>query len=83
MNFANMTSAHFIFIPVVLFVGIVIGLDSRFARGAGRVCDGNEETQQEIRRSGNSVRQESCLVVRPISSVAPNLQSTDLPVEIR
>ena len=25
MNFANMTSAHFIFIPTVLFVGIVIG----------------------------------------------------------
>jgi hypothetical protein len=36
MNFANMTSAHFIFIPVVLFVGIVIGwiLGSRAARDA-------------------------------------------------
>jgi len=36
MNFANMTSAHFIFIPVVLFVGIVIGwiLGSRAAKEA-------------------------------------------------
>ena len=36
MNFSNMTSAHFIFIPTVLFVGIVIGwiLGSRAARDA-------------------------------------------------
>jgi hypothetical protein len=36
MNFANMTSAHFVFIPVVLFVGIVIGwiLGSRAALDA-------------------------------------------------
>ena len=36
MNFANMTSAHFIFIPTVLFVGIVIGwiLGSRAAHDA-------------------------------------------------
>jgi hypothetical protein len=36
MNFANMTSAHFIFIPTVLFVGIVIGwiLGSRAAKDA-------------------------------------------------
>ena len=36
MNFGNMTSAHFIFIPVVLFVGVVIGwiLGSRAARDA-------------------------------------------------
>jgi hypothetical protein len=36
VNFANMTSAHFIFIPVVLFVGIVIGwiLGSRAAQDA-------------------------------------------------
>ena len=36
MNFANMTSAHFVFIPVVLFVGIVIGwiLGSRAAQDA-------------------------------------------------
>jgi hypothetical protein len=36
MNFANMTSAHFIFIPAVLFVGIVIGwvLGSRAAQDA-------------------------------------------------
>ena len=25
MNFANMTAAHFIFIPAVLLIGIVIG----------------------------------------------------------
>ena len=36
MTFANMTSAHFIFIPVVLFVGVVIGwiLGSRAAQDA-------------------------------------------------
>lgn len=36
MNFANMTSAHFIFIPAVLLVGVVIGwvLGSRAARDA-------------------------------------------------
>ena len=36
MNFADMPSTHFIFIPAVLFVGIVIGwsLGSRAARDA-------------------------------------------------
>lgn len=36
MNFGNMTSAHFIFIPAVLIVGIVIGwiLGSRAAQDA-------------------------------------------------
>jgi hypothetical protein len=36
MNFGQMTSAHFIFIPTVLFVGICIGwvLGSRAARDA-------------------------------------------------
>lgn len=36
MNFSNMTSAHLIFIPAVLLVGIVIGwiLGSRAAQDA-------------------------------------------------
>jgi hypothetical protein len=36
MNFADMPSTHFIFIPAVLFLGIVIGwiLGSRAARDA-------------------------------------------------
>ena len=36
MNFGNMTSAHFIFIPAVMLVGIVIGwiLGSRAAQDA-------------------------------------------------
>lgn len=36
MNFAEMTSAHFIFIPAVLLIGIVIGwvLGSRAAQDA-------------------------------------------------
>lgn len=36
MNFGNMTSAHFIFIPAVLLVGMVIGwiLGSRAAQDA-------------------------------------------------
>ena len=36
MNVGNMTSAHFVFIPVVLFVGVVIGwiMGSRAAQDA-------------------------------------------------
>ena len=36
MNFGNMTAAHFIFIPAVLLVGIIIGwiLGSRAAADA-------------------------------------------------
>ena len=36
MNFSNMTSAHFIFIPTVLFIGVCLGwvLGSRAARDA-------------------------------------------------
>jgi hypothetical protein len=36
LNFAEMTSAHFIFIPAVLLIGIVIGwvLGSRAAQDA-------------------------------------------------
>ncbi len=36
MNFSNMTSAHFIFIPAVLLIGVVIGwiLGSRAAQDA-------------------------------------------------
>lgn len=36
MNFSHMTSAHFIFIPTVLFIGVCIGwvLGSRAARDA-------------------------------------------------
>jgi hypothetical protein len=36
MNFSHMTSAHFIFIPTVLFVGVVVGwiLGSRAAQDA-------------------------------------------------
>ena len=50
MNFANMTSAHFIFIPVVLFVGVVIGwiLGSRAARDAFAV-----EMRKREKRAGS------------------------------
>lgn len=36
MNFSNLTSAHFIFIPAVLLLGIVVGwiLGSRAAQDA-------------------------------------------------
>jgi hypothetical protein len=39
VNFSEMTSAHFIFIPAVLLIGIVIGwvLGSRAAADAYRV----------------------------------------------
>jgi hypothetical protein len=50
MNFANMTSAHFIFIPTVLFVGVVIGwiLGSRAARDAFAM----ELKKREAKRAG-------------------------------
>lgn len=50
MNFANMTSAHFIFIPAVLFVGIVIGwiLGSRAAQDAFAM-----EIKKRNKRSGD------------------------------
>jgi hypothetical protein len=54
MNFANMTSAHFIFIPVVLFIGIVIGwiLGSRAAQDAFAM-----ETRKRVKREeGRGVR---------------------------
>jgi hypothetical protein len=49
MNFANMTSAHFIFIPVVLFIGIAIGwiLGSRAAQDAFAM-----EMKRQNKRSG-------------------------------
>ena len=51
MNFANMTSAHFIFIPVVLFVGVVIGwiLGSRAAQDAYAVEMKEREREQRAR----------------------------------
>jgi len=49
MNFANMTSAHFIFIPVVLFVGVVIGwiLGSRAAQDAYAVEMKRRQTREQ------------------------------------
>jgi hypothetical protein len=58
MNFANMTSAHFIFIPVVLFVGIVIGwiLGSRAARDAFAVE--LKKRDSRLRTAGSGTGQE-------------------------
>jgi hypothetical protein len=48
MNFADMPSTHFIFIPAVLFMGIVIGwiLGSRAARDAYAAELRKRESQQ-------------------------------------
>ena len=56
MNFANMTSAHFIFIPVVLFVGVVIGwiLGSRSAQDAMAM----ELRRREKREEGRGKRED-------------------------
>jgi hypothetical protein len=56
MNFANMTSAHFIFIPVVLLIGIVIGwvLGSRAAQDAFAM----ELKKRERRQGREGVRGE-------------------------
>ena len=53
MNFANMTSAHFIFIPTVLFVGVVVGwiLGSRAAKDAYAM----EMKKREKKASGSGL----------------------------
>ncbi len=57
MNFANMTSAHFIFIPVVLFVGIVIGwiLGSRATQDAFAMEMKRREARQSRDRRPESL----------------------------
>ena len=62
MNFANMTSAHFIFIPVVLFVGIVIGwiLGSRAAQDAFAM-EMNKRKKEEGR--GNEIRSDTLIFI--------------------
>ena len=50
----DMTSAHFIFIPSVLLVGIVIGWILGSARRARRICDGVEEAGREKEESVGS-----------------------------
>ena len=54
MNFANMTSAHFIFIPTVLFVGICIGwvLGARAARDAYAMEMHKRDTRLKAQGSG-------------------------------
>ncbi len=56
MNFANMTSAHLIFIPTVLFVGIVIGwiLGSRAARDAYAMELKKRDSRLQASGSGQS-----------------------------
>jgi hypothetical protein len=51
VNFGNMTAAHFIFIPAVLLLGIVIGwiLGSRAAHDAQAAADARAR-----KRSGSS-----------------------------
>jgi hypothetical protein len=53
MNFSNMTSAHFIFIPAVLLVGIVIGwiLGGRAAQDAF-AAEMKRREEREKRKSG-------------------------------
>jgi len=56
MNFSNMTSAHFIFIPTVLFVGICIGwvLGSRAARDAYAMEQHKKGSRLKAQGSGGS-----------------------------
>ena len=56
MNFSNMTSAHFIFIPTVLFVGICIGwvLGSRAARDAYAMEQHKKGSRLRAQGSGGS-----------------------------
>jgi len=52
VNFSNMTSAHFIFIPAVLLLGVVVGwiLGSRAAQDAFAV-ELKRRAERENRRS--------------------------------
>jgi len=56
VNFANMTSAHFLFIPAVLLIGIVIGwiLGSRAAADAYAA----DLKRREERAARNAARHE-------------------------
>jgi hypothetical protein len=58
VNFANMTSAHFIFIPTVLFVGICIGwvLGSRAARDAYAMELRKRDSRLKAQDSGQSAK---------------------------
>ena len=64
VDFGNMTSAHFIFIPAVLLIGVVIGwilgsraaadayaaeLKKREARRAAASASDREPTRQDVR----------------------------------
>jgi hypothetical protein len=53
MNFANMPATHFIFIPAVLMIGVVIGwiLGSRAARDA-YAAELKKRERKERSRSG-------------------------------
>lgn len=55
MNFGEMTSAHFIFIPAVLLIGIVIGwvLGSRAAQDAFAAELRRREEKERRRRGGS------------------------------
>jgi hypothetical protein len=57
VNFANMTAAHFIFIPAVLLVGIVIGwvLGSRAAADAYAMELKKRESRLKAPGSGKNV----------------------------
>jgi hypothetical protein len=57
VNFANMPSSHFIFIPAVLLIGVVIGwiLGSRAARDAyAAELRKREEREARRRASGQA-----------------------------
>ena len=60
MNFANMTAAHFIFIPAVLLIGIVIGwvLGGRAAQDAF-AAELQEARGDGPRRQSRTVRKAS------------------------
>ena len=60
MNFSGMTSAHFIFIPTVLLVGIVIGwiLGSRAAQDAFAAEMKRREEREKRKVEGRSSKVE-------------------------
>ena len=69
MNFGNMTAAHFIFIPAVLLVGIVIGwvLGSRAAADAYamELRRREERSRKSLRASRPTARRLARLAGRP------------------
>ena len=60
MNFGNMTSAHFIFIPAVLLIGVVVGwiLGSRAAHDA-YAAELRRQEERSLKRAASAANRQA------------------------